>query len=100
MSMVFTTYISVHGSASIYLSVYDISIHILRKWFIDFKHYLVYLIHFVLGSYHLCHMYKIYLRPTHLRNKIEGDGPLGTHGGEVGVAAASDLEGTHAATTT
>jgi hypothetical protein len=43
----------------------------LRKWFIDFMHYLVYLIHFVLGSYHLWHMYKIYLRPTHLRNKIE-----------------------------
>jgi hypothetical protein len=34
-------------------------------------HYLVYLIQYVLGSYHLCHMYKIYLRPTHLRNKIE-----------------------------
>jgi hypothetical protein len=38
------TYISVHGSASIYLSVYDISIHILRKRFIDFMLYLVYLI--------------------------------------------------------
>ena len=24
-------------------------------------HYLVYLIQYVLGSYHLCHMYKIYL---------------------------------------
>jgi hypothetical protein len=34
-------------------------------------HYLVYLIQCVLGSYHLCHMYKIYLQPTHLRNKIE-----------------------------
>jgi hypothetical protein len=41
---VFTTYISVHGPAFIYLSVYDISIHILRKQFIDFMHYLVYLI--------------------------------------------------------
>jgi hypothetical protein len=51
------TYILVHGSTSIYLSVYDISIHILRKWFIDFMHYLVYLIQCVLGSYHLCHMY-------------------------------------------
>jgi hypothetical protein len=28
-----------------------------------------------------------------------GDGPLGTHGGEVGAAVASDPEGTHAATT-
>jgi hypothetical protein len=65
------TYISVHGSTSIYLSIYDISIHILRKRFIDFMHYLVYLIQCVLGSYHLCHMYKIYLRPTHLCNKIE-----------------------------
>jgi hypothetical protein len=65
------TYILVHGSASIYLFVYGISIHILRKWFIDFMHYLVYLIQCVLGSYHFCHMYKIYLRPTHLRNKIE-----------------------------
>jgi hypothetical protein len=53
------------------MSVYDISIHILRNRFIDFMHYLVYLIHCVLDSYHLCHMYKIYLRPTHLRNKIE-----------------------------
>jgi hypothetical protein len=65
------TYISVHGSAYIYLSVYDICIHILCKRFIDFMHYLVYLIQCVLGSYHLCYMYKIYLRPTHLRNKIE-----------------------------
>jgi hypothetical protein len=65
------TYISVHGSASIYLCVYDISIHILRKRFIDFMHYLVYLIQCVLDYYHLCHMYKIYLRPTHLCNKIE-----------------------------
>ena len=64
------TYISVHGSASIYFSVYDISIRILRKRFIDFMHNLVYLIQCVLGSYHLCHIYKIYLRPTHLRNKI------------------------------
>jgi hypothetical protein len=40
-SIGFTTYISVHGSASIYLTVYDISIHILRKRFIDFMHYLV-----------------------------------------------------------
>jgi hypothetical protein len=64
------TYISVHGSASIYLSVYDISIHILYKRFIDFIHNLVYLIQCVLGSYQLCHMYKIYLRTTHLRNKI------------------------------
>jgi hypothetical protein len=39
MSIDFTAYISVHGSASIYLSVYDISIHILRKQFIDFMHY-------------------------------------------------------------
>jgi hypothetical protein len=31
------TYILVHGSASIYLSVYDFSIHILRKRFIDFR---------------------------------------------------------------
>jgi hypothetical protein len=65
------TNISVHGSASIYLSVYNISIHILRKQFIDFMHYPVYLIQCVLGSYNLCHMYMIYLRPTHLRNKIE-----------------------------
>jgi hypothetical protein len=65
------TYISFHGSASIYLSVYDISIDILRKRYIDFMHYLVYLIQCVLGFYHLCHMYKIYLRPTHLHNKIE-----------------------------
>jgi hypothetical protein len=41
------------------------------KQFIDFMHYLVYLIQCVLGFYHLCHMYKIYLWPTHLRNKIE-----------------------------
>jgi hypothetical protein len=53
----FTTYISVHGSASIYLSVYDIAIHILRKRFIDFMHYLVYLIQCALGSYNLCHIY-------------------------------------------
>jgi hypothetical protein len=65
------TYISVYGSTSIYLSVYDISIHILHKRFIDFMYYLIYLIHCVLGSYHLCHMYKVYLRPTHLCNKIE-----------------------------
>jgi hypothetical protein len=65
------TYILVHGSTSIYLFVYDISIHILRKGFIDFMHDLLYLIQYVLGFYHLCHMYKIYLRPTHLRNKIE-----------------------------
>jgi hypothetical protein len=65
------TYISVHGFAFIYWYVYDISIHNLRKRFIDFMHYLVYLIQCVLGSYHLCHMYKIYLRPTNLRNKIE-----------------------------
>jgi hypothetical protein len=65
------TYILVHGFTSISLSVYDISIHSLRKRFIDFMHYLVYLIQCVLGSYHLCHMYKIYLRPTHLHNKIE-----------------------------
>jgi hypothetical protein len=64
------TYVSVHVSASIYLSIYDISIHILRKRFIYFMHYLVYLIQCVLGSYHLCHMYKIYLRPTHLHIKI------------------------------
>jgi hypothetical protein len=37
-------YISVNGSSSIYLFIYDISIHILRKWIIDFMHYLVYLI--------------------------------------------------------
>jgi hypothetical protein len=58
---VFTTYISVRGSTSIYLSVYDISIHILRKQFIDFMYYLIYLIQCVLGFYHLCYMYKIYL---------------------------------------
>jgi hypothetical protein len=57
------TYILVYGSASIYLSVYDISIYTLHKQFIDFMHYLIYLIQCVLGSYHLCHMYKIYLRP-------------------------------------
>jgi hypothetical protein len=61
MSIDFTTYISVHGFASIYLSIYDISIHILRKRFIDFMHYLVSLIQCVLDSYHLCHMFKIYL---------------------------------------
>jgi hypothetical protein len=31
MSMIFMTYISVHGSASIYLFVYDISIHIFTQ---------------------------------------------------------------------
>jgi hypothetical protein len=57
MPIGFTTYISVHGSSSIYLSVYNISIHILCKRFINFMHYLVYLIQCVLGSYHLFYMY-------------------------------------------
>jgi hypothetical protein len=58
-SIGFTTYISVHGSASIYLTVYDISIHILRKRFIDFMHYLVYLIQCVLVPtiYDICIRY-------------------------------------------
>jgi hypothetical protein len=55
----------------LFVCFYDISIHILRKQFIDFMHYLVYLIQCVLGSYPLYHTYKIYLRPTYLRNKIE-----------------------------
>jgi hypothetical protein len=43
----------------------------LREQFIDFMHYLIHLIQCALSFYHLCHIYKIYLRPTHLRNKIE-----------------------------
>jgi hypothetical protein len=53
------------------IRLYDIFIHILRKRFIDFMHYLVYLIQRVMGSYHLRHMYNIYLRRTHLHNEIE-----------------------------
>jgi hypothetical protein len=45
------TYISVHGFAFIYWYVYDISIHNLRKRFIDFMHYLVYLIQCVFTTY-------------------------------------------------